>query len=71
MTRDEVLIAICEAVDAKPPLNGAEDLSSFRSWDSLAVIEIIAMADEKWGITLDPKKLLACKTVDDLAALVH
>jgi acyl carrier protein len=70
MTRDEFLAGLGELLDSKMPLTGPEELSSFRSWDSLAIIELIAMVDEKSGKTLDPKSIYDCKTVSDLLAVV-
>jgi acyl carrier protein len=34
------------------------------------VISFIAMVDDKAGVTLPPNKISACKTVNDLVALV-
>ncbi|HEX5070027.1 MAG TPA: acyl carrier protein [Vicinamibacterales bacterium] len=40
-------------------------------WDSLAVVSFIAAADERFGKTIAPKKLAACQSVRDLAALIE
>ncbi len=70
MTHDEFLGELGELLEADSPLTGPEELSSLGSWDSVAVISVMAMVDEKSGVTLDPKKIYACNTVDDLFALV-
>lgn len=70
MTHGEFLVDIGELLETDSPLTGPEELSSLGSWDSVAVISVMAMVDEKLGITLDPKKIYACNTVDDLFALV-
>ena len=45
------------------------DLESL-GWSSLAVVSFIAFADENFGIIVEPRKLVACKTVDDLIQLL-
>jgi acyl carrier protein len=71
MNRDEFLVALSELLETDSPLTGSEELASLASWDSMAVISFMAMVDDKWGATLVPKNINACKTVDDLAALVR
>jgi acyl carrier protein len=71
MNHEEFLVAIGEVLETDSPLTGPEELSSFGSWDSISVITFMAMADEKWGITLAPTDIKACNTVDDLAALLR
>lgn len=70
MTRDELLLEIGRLLEADSALTGPEELSSLASWDSLAVLSFIAMADDKAGVILPPNKISACKRVDDLVALV-
>ena len=70
MARDEFFVALSELLETDSRLTGAEELSDLGSWDSLAVISFMAMADDRWGVTLAPKNISACKTVDDLAALL-
>jgi acyl carrier protein len=50
-------------------LKGSEPLKSLEAWDSIAVLSFIAMVDEHYGRTVAPKDIVACTTVDDLAAL--
>jgi acyl carrier protein len=71
MTRDEFLVALSELLETDSPLTGSEELSGLGSWDSLAVISFMAMVDDKWGVTLAPNDIYACKKVDDLVALVR
>jgi acyl carrier protein len=70
MTHGEFLAALRELLETDVPLTGSEELSALGSWDSVAVISFMGMVDDKWGVTLAPTKIQACKTVDDLAALV-
>ena len=39
-------------------------------WDSLAVISFLAGVDKHFGITLEPEKVVACQTVNDLNKLM-
>jgi acyl carrier protein len=47
-------------------LTGGESLDQFWSWDSMAKLLFITLADESFGMTLQPKGITACKTIDDL-----
>ena len=71
MTRDEFLVALSGLLEADSPLTGSEELAALGSWDSVAVISFMAMVDDRWGVILAPTNIYACRTVDDLAALVH
>jgi len=51
-------------------LKGGEALESLEGWDSVAVISLIALADSDYGVTLPPKEIAGCKTVNDLLDLV-
>ena len=70
MDREEFLTSLRELLETDSPLTGSEELSSFGSWDSMAVISFMAVVDDKWGITLSPKKISGCKTIEDLLALL-
>lgn len=52
-------------------ISGKETLADLQGWDSMAAIGFIAMADAVAGIVIVPADLAKCKTVVDLAALVH
>jgi acyl carrier protein len=55
----------------KGALKGTQSLESVDEWDSLAVLSFIALADSKYGVMLQPKKIEGCKVVDDLALLIE
>lgn len=70
MTKKEFLTLLTEILELPTDsLTGAEPLSEVEGWDSLAVLNFIAMVDEHCGITVSPKRIVDCKTVDDLYAL--
>jgi acyl carrier protein len=50
-------------------ITGNEDLSEY-SWDSMAVVMFIAMADSKFNIAVAPSKLAGAQTVADLLAII-
>jgi acyl carrier protein len=52
-------------------VQGSDKLADLESWNSLAVISFIAMADSQYKVSLPAKAITACRTVDDLAKLVE
>ena len=71
MNRKDFLLALDEMLELDPgTLQGPETLADIDSWDSLAVISFIALADEKFNIVVAGEALAAAKTVDDLLKLV-
>ena len=70
MDRNEFLLALDEMLELDPgTLTGDEALESLEAWDSLAVISVIALVDEKAGVVVEGEKLAKAKTVADLLAL--
>jgi acyl carrier protein len=51
-------------------LKGSEKLAELRKWDSLVILEFIALLDEHFGMTVPADMIIACRTTGDLAALV-
>jgi len=51
-------------------LKGGELLADLDAWDSLKLVEFLAFADEEFSLTVPPKAVGACKTVDDLAGVL-
>ena len=50
----------------------AEDvLKDFESWDSLAVLSVLAMADSKYGVSIKADEIRAIVTAGELANLVE
>jgi acyl carrier protein len=70
MNRFEFLKVIDELLELDPgTLKGPELLSSYESWDSLAVISLIALADESLNVVVGSDLIAEAVTVDDLAGL--
>ena len=60
-----------EIVEAEPgTLKESDELLNIEGWDSLAIMGLIAMVDEKFGIALVPEKIASSKTVADIIALL-
>lgn len=47
-----------------------DELDDFENWDSLGILEIIVMIDEKYGVTIDGKEVKPLTTAGDLEKLV-
>ena len=71
MKKSEFLLLLDELIEADlGTLKGSELLSDIERWDSLIVMGLIALVDEKFEVTLSPKRLAACQTVNDLIGLI-
>lgn len=67
MTVTEKLDTLEELLDIeKGTLSEETALDQLSEWDSLAVITLIAMLDEKYGKSVTPKKIKEFKTVKDI-----
>jgi len=63
---------LCEALELPDgTLSGDQALADIENWDSLAILKFMAAVDKRLGIALKPNKLIACETVEDLAALLQ
>ena len=52
-------------------LNGKETLSELDTWDSLAVVNFMALVDTNCGIAISPERLLGCESIADIEALIR
>lgn len=67
ITRDEFLLQIDEILDLRPgTLRGNEKLEDLKSWDSTALIRLIALADANNNTAVAPDQVVGCSTVADL-----
>ena len=51
-------------------IHGDEELVSLGKWDSMAVLNFIALADEQFAFAVDPEVIAACVTPNDLARVL-
>ncbi|MCA9707153.1 MAG: acyl carrier protein [Myxococcales bacterium] len=70
MTRAEFIeeVAAVLSVDAKE-LRLDVDLTSFETWDSTAVLNLMVLLDEQ-GLEVDQDKVPDCRSVQDILDLV-
>jgi acyl carrier protein len=70
MDRRELLTQLDEILELPSgTLTGAEPLSELDNWDSLAMMNFIALASDRYGTTLSPRQIAACSSVSDLMLL--
>lgn len=70
MTRQQFLIKLGEILELPAGfLQGTEKLEDLETWDSLAMMNLIAMVSKDSGLTLSPRQIAPCVTVNDLASL--
>jgi acyl carrier protein len=71
MTRSEFLRAL-ESELALPAesLKQNQELAGLESWDSMAAVQFIALADEKIGINISGDQIANAKTIDELLSLL-
>ena len=71
MTQSEFYSKIEEILEADSgTLNGDEFLESLEGWDSLAVIQFIAVVDQEFGVQIPVAKLSGARSVADLVGLL-
>lgn len=72
MTREEFLLSIDELLELEPgTLKGSEKLTELENWDSLSIVSFMGLARARFNTTLSAKGIAACRSVDDLFALVQ
>jgi acyl carrier protein len=68
MTRENFLVELSQLLETD--VRGPEELASLGNWDSMTAISLMAMADDRCGVTLAPKNINCCRTVNDLVELL-
>ncbi len=48
-------------------VKGEQELHMLKSWDSLAILEFMALADSDFKSAVQPADIASCRTVQDLA----
>jgi hypothetical protein len=70
MTRTEFLTSFDTILELPPgSLKGGETLESLENWNSLAMIDFIALADTNNGVKLSTLQIAKSETVTDLLKL--
>jgi acyl carrier protein len=71
MNRQEFLLAMDSLLELPAgTLKGAENLDDLDTWNSLAMVEYIALADSN-GAKTSPRQIRECETIDDLSRLAR
>lgn len=71
MDMQQLLLKLDEILELKPgTLKGDEQLADLEQWDSLAMMNFIALASER-GVALSPRQFTRCNTVNDLLMLTE
>ena len=72
MDRPAFYLALEELLElSQGTIRGDEPLKKVRGWDSFAVVSVIVLADDKYGVRLKPDRVGACETIDDLARSIE
>lgn len=50
-------------------LSGPEKLDELENWNSLAMLGYVALADSNNGVTLSPRQIRDCNSINDLGRL--
>lgn len=66
---DDYLIEMAEILE-EDEVKSSDELSNFESWDSLAVLSVAAMADEKFGVNLSAQEINDATTVEGLYQVI-
>ena len=70
MTKQEFYAELDNVLELRPgTIQGKENLAEMESWDSLAMLSFLAMADSKLDTSVPGEVLEKCRTVGDLLAL--
>jgi acyl carrier protein len=70
MTKQEFLLAMDNLLELpEHTLSGPEKLDDMENWNSMAMIEYIALADTHSGLKLSPRQIRDCNSIDDLGRL--
>lgn len=64
---NEFVEKFAEALEKEvPEIDGNDKFREYEEWDSLAVLSVIAMIKQNYGITIPRKEFDSLLTVDDL-----
>ncbi len=70
MSEQEFISAFEEILEEAPgTLTGNAKLDELERWDSVAMVTVMSVVDEKCNVHLSPRKIAGCVTVHDLYQL--
>lgn len=62
---DDFLTEMAEILE-EDQVGAGDELNSFESWDSLAVLSVAALADAQFGVTMTAQEISGATTVESL-----
>ena len=72
---EDVGSRVCEIAARVLKIDGeiASDVEfeAFATWDSMAALVLLTELEAEFACPLDPATLFECRTVDEVAALIH
>jgi acyl carrier protein len=72
LTRKEFLSHLDEILGLRiGTLQGDEKLEDLESWDSTALVSLVALADSHNSVRIAPEEIVGCSTVADLLRLAQ
>jgi acyl carrier protein len=72
MDREESIAQLELVLEMSPgSLREEDEVRSLEHWDSLKLLEIIALADEQFHVELDADGLARCARIGDILALLE
>jgi acyl carrier protein len=72
MNKNEFLLLLDDIVETEQgTITETDVLGELEGWDSMAVMGLIAMVDEKFGMALVPEEIAASRTVADIITLIN
>lgn len=66
---DEFLVEMAEILE-EDAVNASDELKDFDSWDSLAALSVVAMADSKFGVNMSSQEVNRAETVEELYKMI-
>jgi len=67
MEKSEFFGLIEEMLELEPKsIHGGTSFRDLPGWDSMAVLNFIALVDEQFNLPVNPKDLASCTTIADL-----
>lgn len=69
MTREDFRTHLAEFLAVNVSALGDDERLEDVGWDSLALLAVVSIADETWGIEVAESELNGCDTVGDLLEL--
>lgn len=66
---DDFLAEMAEILE-EDTINPSDELKSFESWDSLAALSVLAMADAEFGVNMSSQEVNRAETVQELYELI-